>query len=217
MHRKILPYIYLLGVVSVLFLAVFLFTRTAIWPAFDLSKTSSIGDTIGGISAPVIGLISAYLIYTSFLVQVEANKLLITEKNFNILFELYKELITDFDQLAYYRSFKNRETIFKGGAALHSYFSDVKNYEYATYEMKDFEQNCDYVLSSLLLLLQKISQANADEQDRLLILNKMQLFYNSYLHSFIDQVIDLSSSDYEKVRPEFIAKVKDVKNAFQKI
>lgn len=38
-------------------------------------KTGQIGDTIGGITAPVIGFMSALLIYFSFMIQYRANRL----------------------------------------------------------------------------------------------------------------------------------------------
>lgn len=36
----------------------------------DFTTTGQIGDTIGGITAPVIGLISAFIIYFSFVAQI---------------------------------------------------------------------------------------------------------------------------------------------------
>lgn len=41
-----------------------LFSRSYInnWDFFDFSSTGSIGDTIGGISAPIIGLVSILLL-----------------------------------------------------------------------------------------------------------------------------------------------------------
>jgi hypothetical protein len=41
---------------------------------FGFSETGQIGDTIGGITAPVIGFMSAILIYFSFKIQFDANK-----------------------------------------------------------------------------------------------------------------------------------------------
>ena len=55
-----------------------LLTAPYIWKLkfFDFSETGQIGDTIGGITAPFIGLLSAVLVYLSFLKQSEANKLI---------------------------------------------------------------------------------------------------------------------------------------------
>ena len=49
----------------------FLFTRS--WFGFASSKTGYVGDTIGGLTAPFIGLFSALLVYIAFKEQVKAN------------------------------------------------------------------------------------------------------------------------------------------------
>lgn len=41
----------------------------------DFSETGQIGDTIGGITAPIIGFMSAILIYLSFMIQYRANQM----------------------------------------------------------------------------------------------------------------------------------------------
>lgn len=55
------------------FAAPFIFTRSGI---IDFSKTGQIGDTIGGITSPIIGLLSAFLVYRAFQEQVNANRIL---------------------------------------------------------------------------------------------------------------------------------------------
>ncbi len=63
-----------------------------IFPSFR--TTGEIGDTIGGITAPFIGLLAAYLVYISFKKQVEANeRLMDIEKQNSKLnaFQTYSE------------------------------------------------------------------------------------------------------------------------------
>lgn len=48
-------------------------TREAIWPILDLSGKGEIGDVIGGVTAPVINLVAAYLVYIAFKEQKRAN------------------------------------------------------------------------------------------------------------------------------------------------
>ncbi len=43
---------------------------------FSLTDSGTIGDTIGGITSPITGLIGAILVYYAFLIQLEANKML---------------------------------------------------------------------------------------------------------------------------------------------
>ncbi|WP_140484833.1 putative phage abortive infection protein [Flavobacterium sp. GSA192] len=58
-------------------LAFFVFPFLLTLPSFqcfDYSKTGDIGDTIGGISGPIIALVAAFLTFIAFWVQVKANK-----------------------------------------------------------------------------------------------------------------------------------------------
>lgn len=66
-------------------------------------ETGQLGDTIGGISTPVIGLLSAFLIYKSFKAQIDANAKISEQiskehqgSNFNYLNSELKELTTKF-------------------------------------------------------------------------------------------------------------------------
>lgn len=51
----------------------------------DYSSTGQIGDTIGGVTTPFIGLVSAFLVYKAFLMQYNANKMLSVEKALAII------------------------------------------------------------------------------------------------------------------------------------
>lgn len=63
-----------------IFLALFavvapwLFTNYNLFPGLDFTQTGQIGDTIGGITAPIIGIISAILVYSAFIEQNRANQ-----------------------------------------------------------------------------------------------------------------------------------------------
>lgn len=57
-----------------LFLAVLILTSPAIHPALNLSNTGQIGDTIGGVTAPFVGVAVALLTFLAFYMQYQANK-----------------------------------------------------------------------------------------------------------------------------------------------
>lgn len=79
--------------VGLIFFSVFIFTQPAKFQFWDFSNTGQIGDTIGGITAPIINLIGAFLVYISFNEQVTANRLQIRalddEKQDRINKEMY--------------------------------------------------------------------------------------------------------------------------------
>ena len=54
-------------------LSPWIFTRSS-FVGFDFTTTGQIGDTIGGITAPIVNLIGAFLVYLSFKQQLIANQ-----------------------------------------------------------------------------------------------------------------------------------------------
>ncbi|MFM9952184.1 MAG: hypothetical protein ACKV1O_29910 [Saprospiraceae bacterium] len=58
--------------------APWIFTMEWGWGRFD-STTGAIGDTIGGITAPIVNLVSAILVYLAFKAQIKANEIISTQ------------------------------------------------------------------------------------------------------------------------------------------
>lgn len=52
----------------------FVFTLPCFWERFNFTETGSIGSTIGGITAPFIGLLSAFLLYKTLIEHVRYNQ-----------------------------------------------------------------------------------------------------------------------------------------------
>jgi len=100
---------------------------------FDFTHTGSIGDTIGGVTAPVIGVVSALLIYFSFRAQIAANRIIINQMNSqvllererrdqNYLMEIYIHLRNSIDSFQYMYDGKVLKT---GKSAFHEYWSVI--------------------------------------------------------------------------------------------
>lgn len=83
------------------FIAPLIFTRSGI---VDFSRTGSIGDTIGGIMNPFVGIASIIVMFLAFYMQFKANKLMQFqfEKNQfeNQFFEMLKTHKTNSDILS---------------------------------------------------------------------------------------------------------------------
>lgn len=60
--------------ILLIFICPIILTRNSWW--FSFSETGQIGDTIGGITAPIIGLLGAYLVYLALMSQVKANQII---------------------------------------------------------------------------------------------------------------------------------------------
>lgn len=89
----------------ILFLAILGLTRPALYSIFDYSTTGGVGDTIGGISAPFIGVFGAIVTFMAFYIQFEANK------THNLQFDMQnsEKRIERVDQKAQYLIHQNRD------------------------------------------------------------------------------------------------------------
>ncbi len=68
-----------LGIILILASPLFFLLSNSL--GFTLLESGTIGDTIGGITSPISGLIGAILVYYAFLIQLEANKMLFKQIN----------------------------------------------------------------------------------------------------------------------------------------
>jgi hypothetical protein len=67
--------LFIIGFLLVVVVSPFLFTLPSIFARLNFSETGQIGDTIGGLTSPVIGFLGAILVYFSFQQQLKANEL----------------------------------------------------------------------------------------------------------------------------------------------
>jgi len=103
--------LFLLALISTI-AAPYIITQISIYPYIDFSNTGSIGDTIGGITAPVINIFAALLVYLAFREQVKANDIQVEalneEKNIRKIEASFNTILTElnwcsneYDQLEY--------------------------------------------------------------------------------------------------------------------
>lgn len=67
--------LFALGIIILLFAAVWGFTKSSFIFGFNLSDKGAIGEVIGGVTAPITSLIGSAIIFYAFWEQVKANKL----------------------------------------------------------------------------------------------------------------------------------------------
>jgi len=89
--------------IFLIFISLYIFTRPAIFKSWNFANTGQIGDTIGGITAPIINLIGAFLVYISFQTQINANRIqaqaLEDEKKRNATNNLYEKHLSLFEDI----------------------------------------------------------------------------------------------------------------------
>ncbi|XOV91650.1 MAG: hypothetical protein ACFHWX_15730 [Bacteroidota bacterium] len=86
-----ITYLMVIGALLVLVMP-WVFTNSDFYRGIDFSNTGQIGDTIGGITAPIIGLLSAFIVFKAFQAQIKANKLFQSEREQSNLYELFNLL-----------------------------------------------------------------------------------------------------------------------------
>src|SRR4051794_28459324 len=68
--------IFLIGIVLII-ISPFLLTRS--WGLIDFSNAGQIGDTIGGLTAPVSSLLGSILVFYALRAQIDANRIIQTQ------------------------------------------------------------------------------------------------------------------------------------------
>ena len=95
-RQKLNPYsvrIFLFFSIGVIAVAPFVFTHFHSSIDFTMSTGSNIGSTIGGITAPFVGILAAYLVYQSFEKQREANNMTNEIVKRSIKISFYEEIV----------------------------------------------------------------------------------------------------------------------------
>lgn len=190
--------------IPIVLLAPFLFTRT--FGLIDFTETGTIGDTIGGITAPIIGLIGAVLVFLALKAQIQANilvqrqienqeiekKLELESSQLNKLYENLKSSIDNFSftTLDTWDFHNNENKELKGSEAFYKLFQEF--YCDAHMGEEDLKTNpkITEVISILEIcdkLLDKISISNVYDKETLNTLT---------LHQFIYRVFPRLSGDF---------------------
>ena len=98
----------IVGIIGV-FISPILFTRGSLFKIFDFSNTGQIGDTIGGITAPIVGLVSIILLYLTLREQQTFNSRQIVDNRINQLLMIQNDLNTLSEMTAYNYTIDNHE------------------------------------------------------------------------------------------------------------
>ncbi len=69
---------WLIAGIVLIIITPFVFIIRKYWD-LSLAETGTIGDTVGGLTSPILGLVGSVLVYYAFLIQLEANKMLFNQ------------------------------------------------------------------------------------------------------------------------------------------
>lgn len=149
-------YVILFAGIAIMLIAPFIFTRS--W-LISFKDTGPIGDTIGGITAPIVNLIAAVLVYLSFRQQLVANEIQIelirsskSDENARIEKELLKihleEIKDSIKHLSYHSIYQTRARKY-GAEAVESFEIDYRHDCKRVIENSNFPASLSVVLEDI--------------------------------------------------------------------
>jgi hypothetical protein len=185
----------LLGILLVV-VSPFLLIQPAVLKFF--SGQGDIGNSVGGITGPFVGLIGAILVYLSFEQQIEANqtqrKALRNEiiqnqikSEYETLDKHLAEIKDEFYKLKYRRGLlaiqlnhPNKGSILEGGDAMEAYSQDIKNYGDEIYlDTIEFEYGVRYFFMLINTFHEQLTMSIVPQQQKFYLAKKFLYFYES--------------------------------------
>lgn len=166
-----------------------LLTKVAISELTDFTETGQIGDTIGGITAPIVNLLGAILVYFALEAQVKANSLvqeqLEEHRERSSLETLYYQLKGSIDEFSYTTldkySLNNKDNVrLKGSEAIYQMINDF----YCDYHEDEEEMECNpkimdfkSILEISIYLIDRIESSNLLDKETIHTLTLHQVRY----------------------------------------
>lgn len=101
---------YIIGAIAFILLGVLVLTSPAFVKAYDLTPYTNLANSINGLTSPLIGLISAFLLFLALSRQTEANKQFKTQMDTDITFALMQQVDKYIEQFYFTVTSTNTKT-----------------------------------------------------------------------------------------------------------
>lgn len=165
--------------IGLIIISPFIFTRNL--GVIDFSNTGQIGDTIGGITAPIVNLLGALLVFFALKAQVDANSLIQTQfesqnkeelkkKGLQYVLEQFKMIREDINDFSYFKSEPGRHIIHKGSDAFNHVLQDARHLKVSAHQSifqnspKLFE--VQMLLTSIQNFIIQLEKSNLELDDK---------------------------------------------------
>lgn len=191
------------------FLCVLIFTLPAIFDRFKLSNehTSNIGSTIGGITAPFLGIVSSILLFITIRLQIETNEKSRIKNEADIIFLLLNQLDSEYDK--FYFAYEKGPTggiktayKFSGLEGVHKFIHDFcHEWKSISVQISDIYEvrQIELLTHSYSLVFNKLKESYLDETLKLHFHLKLKAIYEFKFHNEIKQLlykcVELNKSD----------------------
>jgi len=214
--------ILIFGLIAI-FISPWLFTISLPFEWIDFSNTGEIGDTIGGITAPIVNLIAAFLVYISFKAQIQANDIQVfatttqrqdfeAEKeriakrdNFNTLLTLIKENQDDFlekgnspELSVFQQDFMARTRDYISARINDDTYGKLNSgppFE-NLFTRKEIFSEYHMLFRILRVIIIRIDAYELNDNDRKLLVEMSKIFYEAHLKDVVDGIL----ATYSEIR-----------------
>lgn len=185
--KKPLTWILFLLIIGLIFSIPPLIINFSIGEWANYKGSGEIGDAIGGITAPIVNLISAFLVFLALKAQIDANKIIqqqITEdsssKDLNKLFDYLNNTISNI-------SFQGHSHKYFGAEAVKIILTNSIKLNHKQ-SIKELEESIDYqyLFSSLRLyelFLKKLDSSKASYSEKEILNHLLQHSYYTTIYS----------------------------------
>jgi hypothetical protein len=159
-------------------------------PPLDIHDQAAIGDTINGLTAPLIGIIGAILIYISFKEQVKSNRFqfraLHEQREWDLIYRLYEELKDDLRNMqSYYGTRYNQNDI------LEAFMNSVLSDDQTVSPYPDVSKYLDYLFKQFSFLSLKIGQNEVlGDSEKVHLIEKTRQLFNLYFEAYYSRIVD---------------------------
>lgn len=159
-------------------------------PPLKIQDKAALGDLINGLTAPIIGIIGAMLIYISFKEQVKSNRFqfqsLCELREWELLYRLYEELKDDLRNIqTYYGPRYNNNDI------LAAFMTAVINDDQPVSPFPDVSQYLDYIFKQFSFLSLRIIQNDVIGKSEKIHLNeKTRQIFNLYFELYYSRIVN---------------------------
>ncbi|MDP3494274.1 MAG: hypothetical protein Q8R82_14270 [Hyphomonadaceae bacterium] len=217
----------LICVIGLLIGFVYLLTANKIIDSEWLSSKGTIGDAINGMTAPIITLISAGLIFYSFLAQIEANrtqsesnKMIQAQWEFDTYYKLYNAIVEAFENNLFATA-RMPGGLGSGGGIVTKEYKGVGYLMYVANrarakninDVKEYLIEIRFIVEDLIFLLEYLDNSKISHKKYLT--DKLIRFYNAFLKNGLIEIAG-SLSMIQETDIDFLKKHSDLQQAIKK-
>lgn len=185
---KLAPWVLVIGIVLMI-LAPILFTQE--WGCYVLEGSGEIGDAIGGITAPIVNVMGAILVYFALRAQIKANEIIQKQiyrqeaekqkesisANIGQLYSNFENGVSKFEYYSLKKSEFGEGKYVKGAEAFYKMFQDI----YCTNHFSIIELETNPKITEIISLLEichsifdRLNNSKIDDKEILWTLTKQQ-------------------------------------------